>query len=240
VGGGGVIVLGIETSTPQTSVAIGTEQEIVGHVALSGPTRRDVVIQALDHLVRYTGIELEAIGGIAVGLGPGLFTGLRVGVVAGKTLAQVLGVPIVGIPSLDALAFGVRHTSRTIAAVIDARRGEVFYAFYRAVPGGIVREGDYQVAPPDHLVADLDARGGDVLLAGNGAILYRRQLEEASARVELASAAWAHPQASSLVELAVPRLQREEHDRLFEVVPLYLRRSDAEIAWDERRRGATA
>ena len=99
-----MIVLGIETSTPQTSVAIGTEQEIVGHVALSGPTRRDVVIQALDHLVRYTGIELEAIGGIAVGLGPGLFTGLRVGVVAGKTLAQVLGVPIVGIPSLDALA----------------------------------------------------------------------------------------------------------------------------------------
>lgn len=235
-----MIVLGIETSTPQTSVAIGTEQEIVGHVALSGPTRRDVVIQALDHLVRYTGVELEAIGGIAVGLGPGLFTGLRVGVVAGKTLAQVLGVPIVGIPSLDALAFGVRHTSRRIAAVIDARRGEVFYAFYRAVPGGIVREGDYVVAPPDHLVADLDARGGDVLLAGNGAILYRRQLEEASARLEFASAAWAHPQASSLVELAVPRLQREEHDRLFEVVPLYLRRSDAEIAWDERRRGATA
>jgi tRNA threonylcarbamoyladenosine biosynthesis protein TsaB len=240
VGGGGVIVLGIETSTPQTSVAIGTEHELVGHVALSGPTRRDVVIQALDHLVRYTGVELEAIGGIAVGLGPGLFTGLRVGVVAGKTLAQVLGVPIVGIPSLDALAFGVRHTSRTIAAVIDARRGEVFYAFYRAVPGGIVREGDYQVAPPDHLVADLDARGGDVLLAGDGAIRYRRQLEEASARVELASAASAHPQASNLVELAVPRLQREEHDRLFEVVPLYLRRSDAEIAWDERRRGATA
>lgn len=235
-----MIVLGIETSTPQTSVAIGTEQEIVGHVALSGPTRRDVVIQALDHLVRYTGVELEAIGGIAVGLGPGLFTGLRVGVVAGKTLAQVLGVPIVGIPSLDALAFGVRHTARRIAAVIDARRGEVFYAFYRAVPGGIVREGDYVVAPPDHLVADLDARGGDVLLAGNGAILYRRQLEVASARLEFASAAWAHPQASSLVELAVARLQREEHDRLFEVVPLYLRRSDAEIAWDERRRGATA
>lgn len=235
-----MIVLGIETSTPQTSVAIGTEQEIVGSTALSGPTRRDVVIQALDHLVRYTGVGLDAIGGVAVGLGPGLFTGLRVGVVAGKTLAQVLGVPIVGIPSLDALAFGVRYTSRTIAAVIDARRGEVFYAFYRAVPGGIVREGDYQVAPPDHLVADLEARGGDVLLAGNGAILYRRQLEAARARLEFASAASAHPQAAALVELAVPRLQREEHDRLFEVVPLYLRRSDAEIAWDERRRGASA
>ncbi len=235
-----MIVLGIETSTPQTSVAVGTEQRIVGHTALTGPSRRDVVIQAIDHVLRHTGLELAAVGGIAVGLGPGLFTGLRVGVVAAKTLAQVLRVPIVGIPSLDVLAFGVRHSGRPIAAVIDARRGEVFYAFYRAVPGGIVREGPYQVAPPDHLVADLEARGEDVLLVGDGAILYRQQLEEAAARVELASAAWAHPQASCLVELAAPRLVREEHDRLFELVPLYLRKSDAEIAWDERRRGATA
>ncbi len=235
-----MIVLGIETSTPQTSVAVGTEQAIVGHTAITGPTRRDVVIQALDHVLGRTGLELAAVGGVAVGLGPGLFTGLRVGVVAAKTLAQVLAVPIVGICSLDVLAFGVRHTSRRIAAVIDARRGEVFYAFYRAVPGGIVREGPYQVAKPDHLVADLEARGGDVLLVGDGAIRYRRQLEEAGARVELASAAWAHPQAACLVELAAPRLLREEHDDLFELVPLYLRKSDAEIAWDERRRGASA
>jgi tRNA threonylcarbamoyladenosine biosynthesis protein TsaB len=237
---GAVIVLGIETSTPQTSVALGSETAIVASTRLTGTARQDAVVPAIEHLLRWTGLELSAVGGVAVGLGPGLFTGLRVGVEAGKSLAQVLGVPIVGIASLDALAFGVRHTGRLIGAVIDARRGEIFYALYRPVPGGVVREGSYQVAPPDHLAADLEARGEEVLLAGNGAILYRRELEEAGGRLEFASAASAHPQAESLVELAIPRLLREEHDRLFDVVPLYLRRSDAEIAWDQRHRGASS
>ena len=235
-----MIVLGIETSTPQTSVALGTATEILAAAQLTGKARQDSVVPAIQHLLRWSGVELSAVGGIAVGIGPGLFTGLRVGVEAGKSLAQVLGVPIVGIPSLDALAFGVRHTSRLICAVIDARRGEVFSATYRAVPGGVMREGDHEVQPPDHLVAELQARREDVLLVGNGAILYRRQLEEVGAGAEFASAVWAHPQAQALVELAVPRFVREEHDRLFDVVPLYLRKSDAEIAWDQRRRGASS
>jgi tRNA threonylcarbamoyladenosine biosynthesis protein TsaB len=235
-----VIVLGIETSTPQTSVAIGTEREILAALELTGRHRQDVVVPALERLLEWSGLELSAVGGVAVGLGPGLFTGLRVGVAAGKTLAQVLGVPIVGMPSLDALAFRVRYTPRLIVAAIDARRGEVFFAFYRAVPGGVVREGDYRVAPPGHLAAELEALGEEVLLVGNGAILYRRELEEVGDRLEFAASAQAYPQASALVELAVPRFIREETDRLFDVVPLYLRRSDAEIAWDQRARGASA
>jgi tRNA threonylcarbamoyladenosine biosynthesis protein TsaB len=235
-----VIVLGIETSTPQTSVALGTEREILAATQLTGRARQDAVVPAIEHLLRWTGLELAAVGGVAVGLGPGLFTGLRVGVQAGKSIAQVLNVPIVGIASLDALAFGVRHTSRLIGAVVDARRGEVFYGFYRSVPGGVMRVGEYQVAPPDHLAADVEALGEEVLLAGNGAILYRRQLEGAGGRVEFASAVWAHPHAQALVELAVPRFLREEFDRLLDVVPLYLRKSDAEIAWDQLRRGASA
>jgi tRNA threonylcarbamoyladenosine biosynthesis protein TsaB len=235
-----VIVIGIETSTPQTSVALGTETEVLASAQLTGKARQDNVIPALQQILRWTGLSLSTVGGVSVGTGPGLFTGLRVGVEAGKGLAQVLNVPIIGIPSLDALAFGVRHTDRLIGAVIDARRGEVFYAFYETVPGGVVRQGEYQVAPPDHLVADLEALGREVLLAGNGAILYRRQLEEVGARVGFASAVSAYPQASALIELAIPRFHREEYDRLFDVVPLYLRKSDAEIAWDQRRRGASA
>jgi tRNA threonylcarbamoyladenosine biosynthesis protein TsaB len=234
-----VIVLGIETSTPYTSVAIGTEREVLAATQLTAKARQDAVVPAIEHLLHWTGLELTAVGGLVVGLGPGLFTGLRVGVEAGKSLAQVLNVPIVGIASIDALAFGVRHTSRLIGAVVDARRGEVFYALYRSAPGGVVRQGTYQVAAPDHLAADLQALGEEVLLAGNGAILYRRQLEGAGGRIEFASAIWAHPQAQALIELAVPRLLREDFDRLYDVVPLYLRKSDAEIAWDERRRGTS-
>jgi tRNA threonylcarbamoyladenosine biosynthesis protein TsaB len=205
-----------------------------------GPARRDAVVPALEHLLQWSGLELRQLGGVAVGLGPGLFTGLRVGVETGRALAQVLSIPLLGIPSLDALAFRVRTTSRLIAAVIDARRGEVFYAFYQPVPGGVLRLGEPQVRSPDHLAADLEASGEDVLLVGNGAILYRQRLEGSGSGIEFASAAEAHPAASALVELAVPRFLREEQDRPADVVPLYLRRSDAEIAWDQRHRGASA
>jgi tRNA threonylcarbamoyladenosine biosynthesis protein TsaB len=235
-----VNVAAIETSTQQTSVAIGTEQEILGAVQIAGRTRQDLVVPALEQVLTWTGLPLSHIGGVAVGRGPGLFTGLRVGIAAAKTLAQVLHVPIVAIPSLDVLAFGVRYTRRLIGTVIDARREEVFYAFYRSVPGGVMREGEYRVAPPDHLVADVQAAGEDVLLVGNGAILYRRRLQEVGPGVEFASPALAYPRASSLVELSVPRFLREETDRLFDVVPMYLRKSDAEIAWDQRARGASA
>ncbi len=235
-----MIVLGIETSTPQTSVALGTEQGVMASTQLASEARQDRVAPILEHLLEWTGVELSHVGGVAVGVGPGLFTGLRVGVATGKTLAQVLSVPIVGITSLDVLAFGVRYTRRLIGAVIDARRGEVFHALYRGVPGGVMRLGEYGVAPPGHLAAELEAAREEVLLVGNGAILYRKELEAVGAGVEFASPPQAYPQASAMVELAVPRFIREETDRSFEVLPLYLRKTDAEIAWDQRARGATA
>jgi tRNA threonylcarbamoyladenosine biosynthesis protein TsaB len=233
-----VIVVGIETSTPRTSVALGTEQEILATLSVVGRARQEAVTPALEQLLTWTGLELTQLGGIAVGIGPGLFTGLRVGVETAKTLAQVLNLPIVGIVSLDALAYLHRHTHKWIAAVIDARRGEVFYATYRGVPGGVLRETAPVVCPPDRLRAELEAIGGEVLAVGNGAMLYRHELEEPGARVEIGTSTSAHPEAAALVELAVPRFLREEHDRLHDLVPLYLRKSDAEIAWDQRTRGA--
>ncbi len=235
-----MIVVGIETSTPQTSVAVGTDLGILGAVSVAGKARQESVTPALDQLCRWIGVELPQVGGIAVGIGPGLFTGLRVGIQTAKTLAQVLGVPIVGITSLDAVAFSIRHTHKLIVPVIDGRRGEVFFAIYRALPGGVVRGSDYAIGTPEHLCAELETLPGEMLAVGDGAILYRDRLAELGSRVEFASTSRAHPEAAALVELAVPRFLREEHDRLHDVVPMYLRKSDAEIAWDNRERGAGA
>jgi tRNA threonylcarbamoyladenosine biosynthesis protein TsaB len=233
-----VIVVGIDTSTPQISVAIGTEREILGRIQIAGRARQEAVTPALERLLGWTGVDLGHVGGFAVGVGPGLFTGLRVGVETAKTLAQVVKAPIVGLVSLDVLAYAVRFSTRSIVTVIDGRRGEVFWAAYRQVPGGVMRQTPYVVAKPEALVAELMASPEEMLLVGDGAMLYREQLEELGAQAEFASAAAAHPDAAQLVELAVPRFLREEHDRLFDVVPLYLRKSDAEIAWDRRTRDA--
>ena len=122
---------------------------------------------------------------VAVDLGPGLFTGLRVGVASAKALAHALRVPMIGVPSLDLLAFPVRFTPRPIVTCIDARRGEVFYAFYRQVPGGVQRITPHQIATPDDLASELFARGEETMLVGDGAIRYAEVFDDLE-RVEIA------------------------------------------------------
>jgi tRNA threonylcarbamoyladenosine biosynthesis protein TsaB len=231
-----MLVVAIETSTPQTTVAIGTEQGVIGSALLSwGRGHSEIVLPALHQLLDWSEIELRQVGGIAVGRGPGLFTGLRVGVSTARALAQVLRVPIVGIGSLDILAFSVRHSRWRIGAVTDAKRGELFYAFYRPVPGG---ETEYAVGPPSRLAAELEASREEVLLVGGGALLYRRELQEVNNPLEFATISTAFPLAVSLLELALPRFHREETARPEDVVPYYVRKSDAQIDWPRAARGA--
>ena len=232
-----MLVLGIETSTEQTAVALGTEQGIVaGAMLAAARPGGEMVIPAIEHLLAWSNVSLSSLGGIAVGLGPGLFTGMRVGIATAKTLAQTLHVPIVGLASLDLVAFSVGYVRTLICAAIDAKRGEVFYALYLPVPGGIARQTEFEVGSPAHLTAELEARREDILMVGNGALAYRRELEEAGNHVSFASPAHAFPAATALVELSIARLTREDFDRLYELKPFYVRKSDAQIAWDRGRR----
>ena len=183
---------------------------------------------------------------MAVDVGPGLFTGLRVGVAAGKAMAHALRIPMVGVASLDLVAFPVRWSPRLVVAAIDARRSELFTATYRQVPGGIQRLSEYQVTSPDDLAVDLEASGEDVLLVGDGALRYHDAFADLS-RVELGDQGLAHPSAASLVQLAHAKALREDFVQPWELEPLYMRRPDAEINWvtrdglvDERSLGGAA
>lgn len=228
-----MLILGIETSTPVSSVAIGSEQGLVAGMFLArGRGHTEFLVPAVRTLCEQSGVRLRSLAGVAVGIGPGLFTGMRVGVATAKTLAQALGIPIVGIPSLDLLAYSVRYSSRLICACVDAKRGEVFSAFYRQVPGGVQRESEYTAWPPDRLAGEIAAGAKEVLFVGNGALAYRDRLS--AERAEFASAASACPRADALIELALPRFAREDFDSLFQLEPLYVRKSDAEIAWETR------
>lgn len=225
-------LLAIETATPRVGVAIGRDGRAVGEVALTGERRHaEQLVPAIEYLCRETGVELRSLAAIAVGLGPGLFTGLRVGITTARTMAQALRIPVVGVPSLDLVAYPLRHADRLVVVVADARRHEVFHAAYRPVPGGVQREGEYAVATAASVVSDLEARGEEVLLAGDGVIAHREAFATLE-RVERAGPGAAFPSAAALVELATARVEREEFCAPADLEPLYLRRSDAEIEWD--------
>ena len=200
--------------------------------ALTAPPGFAVTAPAGFALGRAVAGEAELVT-IAVDHGPGLFTGLRVGVASGKAIAQALRVPMITVSSLDLVAFPLRFTDRTIAAVIDARRSEVFWAFYRPVPGGVQRISEPAVSSPEELVAEVLAHPGETLVAGDGAVRYA-ELFARRPGVEVAGGDHAHPSARSLVQLAHARALREEWIQPHEVELLYLRKPDAEINWSVR------
>jgi tRNA threonylcarbamoyladenosine biosynthesis protein TsaB len=233
-----MLVLGIETSTPHASVAIGSEQGVVASALVArGASYNEFLLPAIRFCLEQSGLGYRNIGGVAVSLGPGLFTGMRVGVATAKALAQALSVPIVGMASLDLVAYEVRYTPKTICAVLDARRNQVFHAFYRSSPGGIQRMSDYRVETPERLAIGLQSRPEEVLLVGNGALLYGDIFEDAGPIVEIGSMGHAFPSAEALVELTLPRMFRQDFDSLYDLKPLYLRRSAKRIDW-ERIRGS--
>ncbi len=229
-----MLILGIESATAQVGCAIGGHEGVLA-VAHSSRARRHAenLTPTIDFVRRQARIDLVEISVVAVDLGPGLFTGLRVGIAAAKAVAHALRVPMIGVPSLDLLAFPMRYTPRLIVAAIDARRGELFYASYRQVPGGVQRLSAHQVGSPDDLAAELLASRQDCLLVGDGALRYAEAFEGLT-KVEIAEQAFAHPSAASLVQLAHAQALREQWVKPWELEPLYLRKPDAEINWDSR------
>lgn len=229
-----MLILGIETATQQVSVAIGGHEGVLGLFEVCrGRRHAETLTPAIEFVCRQADVEIAEFGAIAVDVGPGLFTGMRVGLAAGKAIAQALRVPMIGISSLDLLAFPLRHADRTVAAVIDARKGELFYAFYRPVPGGVQRVSEPACGSVDDLIADLIARGQNVVCVGDGALRYRDEIDGA-VHCDFAEQFLSHPSAAPLVQLAHARALREEWVNPWEIQPLYLRAPDAQINWSTR------
>lgn len=229
-----MLILGIESATVQVGCAVGGHEGVLASAHSARSKRHaETLTPAVDFVRRQARIELSDLGAVAVDIGPGLFTGLRVGVATARAVAQALRVPVIPISSLDLLAFPARFSDRVIAAAIDARRGELFSALYRSVPGGVQRVTEPRVGTPEELAAELQALGEDVLVVGDGALRYADTLR-GNVQVEVCTHGITHPSARDLVLLAHARALREEWVPAWEVTPTYLRKPDAEIGWATR------
>lgn len=219
-------LLAFDTSTPATVVGVlGPEGTVVERrddpPSGSRPHHTDLLLALATEALAAGGLGFGDLERIAVGTGPGGFTGLRIGVASARALAQGLGVPLVGVSSLRALAAGA-PAGEPVLAVLDARRGETFVAAYE---DGAERVAP-QVARPEELPA-LAARpdGRTWLAVGDGALRFREELERGGAVVPAPSDPAHRIGAAAVCGLAASAPDRGRDA----VVPDYLRVPDAEI-----------
>ncbi|WP_423915819.1 tRNA (adenosine(37)-N6)-threonylcarbamoyltransferase complex dimerization subunit type 1 TsaB [Candidatus Poriferisodalis sp.] len=231
-----MLVLGIETATPQVGVAIGGHEGIIASFHTTRDRRHaETLVPAIQFLCEQAQMKLSQLGLVAVDIGPGLFTGLRVGLATAKAIAHACRIPMIGVSSLDLTAFPARFSDRLIVSTVDARRGEIFYATYRRAPGGIQLLSPPAVDQPADVAGQLMALGQETLIVGDGAERYADELG-AVRGAEIGREGLRHPNAGALVELAHARALREEFVSPSEIVPLYLRAPDARINWQQRER----
>ena len=227
-------VLAIETATPASSVALGD-----GRVTVASAKRVDrrghgsFIVSAVDFCFDQAGWNPGDLDAIVVDVGPGLYTGIRVGLSTAQGMAAALGVPIVPVMSLDAVALRATTAHRHIYAIIDVRRGEVAIASYLPVPGGVVKDGPPQVMLPDHLRAMLESDPAEVLVVGDvdalpeGTFLGLHRVKSGRPR---------YPDAAALLDLAAGPLEKSDFPSPEDVRPLYLREPDVSISWKQFRR----
>jgi tRNA threonylcarbamoyladenosine biosynthesis protein TsaB len=228
-----VLILGIETSSPQVSCALGGDDGLLAAVRVDrGQRHAELLAPLIEQLCDAAQVTLAEVDAVAVGVGPGLFTGLRVGLATARAMASALGVPMIGVSSLDVVAHPARFADRTVVAVTDARRGELFWAFYRPGLDRSVRLTEPRVGSPAELAAEIAGRPGPCLLVGDGVARHRADLEVAGA--DRAGAFSARPSAADLVQLALAAAAAGELVPPSAIRPVYLRLPDAEANWVQR------
>ncbi|MCP4644986.1 MAG: tRNA (adenosine(37)-N6)-threonylcarbamoyltransferase complex dimerization subunit type 1 TsaB [bacterium] len=225
-------ILAVDTSTSVNTVAVCDDTVLLAETRVqAGRTHSERLVATVDWVLAQAGIELADLGLLAVSIGPGSFTGLRVGAAAWKGLAAATGLGLVAVPTLDAMARQTEAYEGLVCPVLDAKMKEVFGAVYRYEGG--VREkltGD-RVCPIEDLI---DGRKGRILFLGDGAERYRDRIVEAVPDAAFVSPAWSWPTASSVALEARALVEAGASTDPADVSPVYLRKSQAEEARDAK------
>jgi tRNA threonylcarbamoyladenosine biosynthesis protein TsaB len=192
------------------------------------PSYSEMLLPLIEQVLHTAGMAMRDIDLLAVSQGPGSFTALRIGMSVVIGLAIATHKKIVSVPSLDGLAYNAYGSSHLICPMLDARRGELYYACYRFVERGrLQRVTPYGVGPPERILADIDET---VVLLGDGIAAYGDRFVDAlGERARIAPAHLQYPRAAAIGALALQRLS-ETHDDVAQesIIPLYVRAPDAE------------
>ncbi len=224
------MLLCADTSSTQVTVALGDTRAFLGGMVLARPRHHaELLVPAIQQLMNALKVEVPDVAGVSVTVGPGLFAGLRVGIATLSAFAQARDLPVIGLSSLEVLAEGAPLLNGPIAATIDARRGEVYWARFERTAGELIRLTPDRVDPPEVVLAEC---AGDVIVGEGLSSQDGREAADWDEPERLvggsitAEALWAASARSATLGQAVSA---------GDITPVYLRKTDAELNWERRR-----
>jgi tRNA threonylcarbamoyladenosine biosynthesis protein TsaB len=228
-----VLILAVDTSSPHGSLAVLRDENLIGVISThTDETYSSRMFRHLDFLLRDLSLELNQFDLFAVDAGPGSFTGLRVGLTAAKGWAEVYKKPAAAVSGLEAVAFQARSVAPILVPVLDARRGQFYFAFYRSTPTGRALDGEERVSSPEEFIDMLKARARNssfciVTVDPNLVTDVLSQFESRQGEIEIVSPVLA----PAIGRIGYARAQSGQLSDALSLDANYVRRSDAELHW---------
>ncbi|MEW6714130.1 MAG: tRNA (adenosine(37)-N6)-threonylcarbamoyltransferase complex dimerization subunit type 1 TsaB [Nitrospirota bacterium] len=223
-------VLAIETATMAGSIAVIDDDTLIGEVRINVKiAHSERVMTSVEWLLTASNLSINDIDAFAVSIGPGSFTGLRIGLSTIKGLSYAAKKPIVPVPTLDAFAWKFRFSSHPVCPMLDARKNEVYAALYNWENVECRKLIPETATAPAELLNNIKGR---TIFTGEGARIYRKLIiEKLGGNALFASSSDMSPSASSVAEIAIEKLKEGITADPASLTPFYLRRAEAEILW---------
>ena len=233
-------ILAIDTATMVSSVAVADKDRLLAELTVQTRlTHSETLLPHVEQALKLAGVEKAALEGVAVSLGPGSFTGLRIGLAAAKAIAYGLDIPIFGIPTTEALAWHYPVPGVAVVPFIDAQKGNVYSAVYQWQDDGFEEISPVQVYTMEEALELCGAQPVHVLAVGDMAVKRLAGREDLPSNVQVPPPHVVMPRAANVAMAGLKRLATGQADSVMNLEPVYIRRSEAEVLL-EKRHGAEA
>lgn len=228
-------ILGIDTSTHSTSICVLDDDKFICEYTVNTKkTHSQKLMVMIESMIKESDLSIKDIDAIAICIGPGSFTGLRISMATAKAIAQVRNLPIISVDSLESLAFNINNCDKIIYSILDAQKNQVYAGKYSFKDGNLKTLEEIKVVKIDEIIEEISNSNEEVILVGEAVSIHKDKLIEIQ-NITLASASNNVSKASSLCTLAIIKYKNniDVHD-CYTVNPMYIRKSQAEVQYDEK------
>ncbi|WP_250672889.1 tRNA (adenosine(37)-N6)-threonylcarbamoyltransferase complex dimerization subunit type 1 TsaB [Paraclostridium ghonii] len=228
-------ILGIDTSTNSTSVCIIEDDKLICEYTVNTKkTHSQKLMVMIESMVKESDLNIKDIDAIAICIGPGSFTGLRISMATAKAIAQVRNLPIIAVNSLESLAFNMNLCDKIICPILDAQRNQVYTGKYIFENGEFKTIEDVKVVTIDELIDELSKTNKEFIIVGEATNLYKEKLDNLK-NTYIASVSNNVSKASSLCAIAYMKFKKDiDVHNCYTINPMYIRKSQAEVQYEEK------